>query len=305
MCRQGVTGWPPRARARLTCRAICSALRALIVPSDWAEHAASPSRESTARRRGSPAPIPAIASSAVETAVRSRRTSWSMSSRYSAASFTGASAIGRRAFLRENASARACRTRSWRRGSAAHARRGWSTASVKPPLLGLTGPCDDDRGRAEAAAAEPRVGRTASIRGRGDDGRPRPQGPPVGAASARPHHGREREMARRPSQRGDHSGRVDAGAGGRLPAQAEQGRMRRHPGAEHQPGRAGRGASVARARSASLDSRAVGLRIASCSMTRSRSPGWPARPSWFGAVRCRRESSSSWCSGGSSASNQS
>ncbi len=36
--------------ARLTCRAICSALLGLIAPSATAEHAASPVRESTARR---------------------------------------------------------------------------------------------------------------------------------------------------------------------------------------------------------------------------------------------------------------
>jgi hypothetical protein len=57
-----------------TYRAIGTALFALIAPSACAQHAASLPRSSTARRAASPAPIPAIASSAVETVVRSRRT---------------------------------------------------------------------------------------------------------------------------------------------------------------------------------------------------------------------------------------
>jgi hypothetical protein len=122
----GPTGWPtgrvllacpfrrPPPYARLTCRAICSARRELIAPSAWAQYAASAIRASTARRLGSPAPIPANTSSAVETAVRSRRTSRSVSSSSAAARLTGDATIGVVGVRRENASERACRCRLWR-----------------------------------------------------------------------------------------------------------------------------------------------------------------------------------------------
>jgi hypothetical protein len=66
--------------AAAMCRAICAPRSELIVPSAWAQQAASLTRASTERRLVSAAPIPASASSALETAVRSWRTSRSISS---------------------------------------------------------------------------------------------------------------------------------------------------------------------------------------------------------------------------------
>ncbi|MBV8218554.1 MAG: hypothetical protein JO325_08810 [Solirubrobacterales bacterium] len=61
----------------------------------------------TAPRIPSPAPIPATASSAVETTVRSRRTSRSISSSSSVASVTGGGTAGAVVVRRKNAAARA------------------------------------------------------------------------------------------------------------------------------------------------------------------------------------------------------
>ncbi len=83
--------------------------------------------------------MPATTSTALETGVRSSRTRRSMSSSSCSASFAGDAGGEIRAVRRENASARAsccrsCRDR-WPRRCAAEP----STASVRPPLHGLSG----------------------------------------------------------------------------------------------------------------------------------------------------------------------
>jgi hypothetical protein len=80
---------------------------------------------------------PAIASSGVETAVRSRRTSQSISSRSSQASLTGKARSGPSLSAARTPRCEHAAVARGERDDAACARRGWSTASVKPPLRGL------------------------------------------------------------------------------------------------------------------------------------------------------------------------
>ena len=172
MTAHATTGLCPEPSARLTCRAICSALRELIAPSACAQQAASPIRASTACRLASPAPIPATASSALETAVRSWRTSRSISSSVVAGE------PHRRGHDRDR-HASAARTpqrepaagaRGGRDGAAC-ARRAFVDCICETSVAWVGRPSGGGHGQGPNRPHGRRIGRAASIRGRGDKAR--------------------------------------------------------------------------------------------------------------------------------------